>query len=91
MICIGSLIYIFGGFYHGSFMNTTYVIDLEEHEVKFDKKGEHFEQFRSVTSLSCISLSHRIRLSNDSFRRVESESSFQRLFYSEHSFQNLVF
>lgn len=34
MICKGNYIYIFGGFYHGSFLNTTYVIDLEEHEVK---------------------------------------------------------
>jgi hypothetical protein len=34
MIFAGNYIYIFGGFYHGSFLNTTYVIDLEEHEVK---------------------------------------------------------
>jgi hypothetical protein len=87
MICIGSLIYIFGGFYHGSFINTTYVIDLEEQEVKYKiLTGKHFEQFRSVTSMSCISSSHRIRLSNDNFWRVESEASFQRLFNSEHSF-----
>jgi hypothetical protein len=37
MICIGTYIYIFGGFYHRSFINTTYVIDLEEHEVKSNK------------------------------------------------------
>jgi hypothetical protein len=33
MNIIGNFIYIFGGFYHGKFLNTMYIIDLEESEV----------------------------------------------------------
>ena len=29
LTCIGNQIYIFGGFYHGKFLNTTYAIDIE--------------------------------------------------------------
>jgi hypothetical protein len=35
MNMIGNNIYVFGGLYHGRFLNTMYVIDVEESEVNY--------------------------------------------------------
>ena len=38
MNMIGGLIYVFGGMYHNKFLNTMYIIDIEEAEViKFNQ------------------------------------------------------